>query len=561
MLLNNKRVISISFAIFTSIFLFVFFKYSVNFPFYDDFEAILNFLNTYHESSPGSFYELLFKQHNEHVIVLSRVFYFFLYKINFVNFSFINFVGNLSLVFLSYFWLNYFKNNNFKSIYIIPVFLMLYSFTNWENLFFAMASFSNLYVVLFSVLTLYFLSVDTPINSKYNYSFYLSLLFLFLSMFSMGSGVILPIIGVLILVISKRNTDLKVWLLFSAIFYFLYFFQYTKPENHPNPLDVFNVFDSFVAYFLIFIGSFSSFYDVKNNYLHLSLGINMVLGILILVYIIYLFVYKRLYKDKFLSSLILFVLMVALLNSANRVGFGTWMAAASRYRIYSVLLMLTIYVSTIKYTEFLKNRSIVFTLSLILILISLYQFQFITDKHQKDYWRTLMSYKDNDELFLKYQFDSYKSREILKKSESNKIYSIPSIYSYSYFVNENPFVKVSNSDFQVNQTANVKFNLEKVKVEGKFIYFEGWAYLNDISTQNTKIEMYLIENRSCYKIFTDVVLRQDLNSYFDKQNLEMGGFMCLFDTKKIEKGDYSIGLRIVMKDKSYDILTKKIIKI
>ena len=37
--------------------------------------------------------------------------------------------------------------------------------------------------------------------------------------------------------------------------------------------------------------------------------------------------------------------------------------------------------------------------------------------------------------------------------------------------------------------------------------------------------------------------------------------ICESNIQKIEKGDYSIGLRIVMKDKSYDILTKKIIKI
>ena len=71
--MNKKAIILL--PLFFSLFMYTFIlnRYAINIPLWDDYDTVLNFLNTYAAStSLKDKVLILFHQHNEHIIVISH---------------------------------------------------------------------------------------------------------------------------------------------------------------------------------------------------------------------------------------------------------------------------------------------------------------------------------------------------------------------------------------------------------------------------------------------------------------------------------------------------------
>src|SRR5205807_2536586 len=74
-------------------------KYAVNFPYQDDYNAILEFLCKFKQADIADKFWLLFSQHGQHRIFQARVIYVLYDSImGKVNFRDLIFIGNLQLV-------------------------------------------------------------------------------------------------------------------------------------------------------------------------------------------------------------------------------------------------------------------------------------------------------------------------------------------------------------------------------------------------------------------------------------------------------------------------------
>lgn len=85
------------------IYLWAILKYTVNMPFWDDYDSILNWINRFilHHDNLKYVMSMLLEQHNEHRILFDRVFilldYYLFGSINFIYLSFVGYLGLFAL--------------------------------------------------------------------------------------------------------------------------------------------------------------------------------------------------------------------------------------------------------------------------------------------------------------------------------------------------------------------------------------------------------------------------------------------------------------------------------
>ena len=124
------------------IYFFFLFKYCINFPYQDDFFAVLEFLNNF-KYSLNTFQklQLIFSQHNEHRIIYDRIVILLQYYLTgTTNFVYLNIIGSIPLLILFLFFSKYSNKNNYNKIYIYYISVLLFNLGFWQNTYFGMAS-------------------------------------------------------------------------------------------------------------------------------------------------------------------------------------------------------------------------------------------------------------------------------------------------------------------------------------------------------------------------------------------------------------------------------------
>jgi len=308
--------------------LFVF-RYSVNIPYYDDYDVILNFMNTFVQTeTPMEKASLLFLQHNEHRIVFDRIIticYYYLFGE--VDFKSLIVFGNLGWALTVSMLMVCLKKNLNSLYYLIPIPYFLLSFSHWENMFFAMAAIQNYWFIFFTIAFLISLSKDKVI---------LSCVFFLMALFTSGGGVVLYPLGNLFLILRKKWKFFLFFFTVSTCCIIFYFHGYYKPPYHPGILEVaLNPFRA-MTYFLIFLGNVV---PLQTKYSALPIGF-------LLCSLAAYLVLKR-HDHLFWKLIICFVIMIASLTTITRSGFGVEQAAASRYSLFPLLVLISIYVLAI----------------------------------------------------------------------------------------------------------------------------------------------------------------------------------------------------------------------
>lgn len=304
--------------------LFVF-RYSVDIPYYDDHDVILNFMNTFVQAkTPTERISLLFLQHNEHRIVFDRIItlcYYYLFGE--INFKPLIMFGNIGWTLTVLILIGYLKKSLHPLIYLIPIPYLLLSFSHWENMFFAMAAIQNYWFIFFTIAFLISLSEDKPI---------LSCILFIMALFTSGGGIVLYPLGNLFLILRRKWKSFVLFFAISTCCIVFYFYGYHKPPYHPSIIEVaLNPFRTTI-YFFIFLGNILPFPKYS------ALPIGLLLGSMAAY-----FAFKR-RGGLFWRLTIYFVMMIALLTTVTRSGFGVEQAASSRYSLFPLLALTSIYV-------------------------------------------------------------------------------------------------------------------------------------------------------------------------------------------------------------------------
>ncbi|CAG5002852.1 hypothetical protein DYBT9275_02980 [Dyadobacter sp. CECT 9275] len=343
----NKKAFNIVISLIILIPVVVFFTawnyYAINIPKWDD-HALKTFIVEYSQATTWQEkFASVFKQHNEHRIALTRAITWLDFRLfGSLNYRHLMLAGNFLLLALIPLWFLLLKNNKKPYFALLPIPFIWLTLAFWENMYWGMSAIQNFGVVTLAVWTLYLCVNPKP------WPFTLSLLLALITVATSGNGLLILPIGGVLLFLSQNRKRFALWILMSAGAVFSYFYWYSK--NVSNPVSRASVFQLAKGY-MAFLGSFAESFPVLDNFkVCVFSGIFLFLVAVSIGSTTLFRIIRNKYSaksekatDLFCLGTILFILGTALIVVYSRAGFGLETLITSRYKIYSVLLLITGY--------------------------------------------------------------------------------------------------------------------------------------------------------------------------------------------------------------------------
>lgn len=317
--------------------------YAINIPKWDD-HALKTFILEYIAADNWKEkVQALFKQHNEHRIGLTRIITWLDYSLfGSLNYRHLMIAGNLLLIALIPLWYDLLKKSKKPLFALVPIPFLWLTLAFWENMYWGMASIQNFGVVTLTLWTLYL-----AINPK-TFPFILALLLGALTILTSGNGLLVLPLGALLLFLTQNRKRFALWIIVSAAEIFCYFYWYSKTESNPeSKASLFQLVKGYMA----FLGSFAESIPVMDHFQAcFFLGIVLFLVAISIISTTLFRIVRNKYSNKFerITDLfclgtLLFILGTALIVVYGRAGFGLEGLITSRYKIYSVLLLIVAY--------------------------------------------------------------------------------------------------------------------------------------------------------------------------------------------------------------------------
>ena len=376
-----------------AVFFWLLCRYSLNIPYSDDVELILNFLNYY--SGVSGFNEkitAIFWQFNEHRLVINKLFVLcYHYLFGAVNIRMLIIIGNLFLFGLFLFLFRSFKYGinkpsgderqvlHDKLLFFIPVAFFLFQPQYYMTIFWATASIEQLVVLFFSFMSIYCLD-----RKKTGY-FIISAVFAIMAVFTNGNGMIVFLVGFFILLLQKRRALLFPWSAVMIISLCIYFYHYTITARMRS-FDIVNI----IIYFLIFTGSFMDPLNIMNSSSGLKpviIFVTFTAGIAVVLYFILLIKKEYYKKNKTIYFYLVFLLISGAVLSVFRSESGVEQLFDSRYRIIPVLILVLTYMSLAGLIPKQKKAKYIPAFLIVSILFNLLSYcgnyGKITDRYEK----------------------------------------------------------------------------------------------------------------------------------------------------------------------------------
>lgn len=398
------------------IFCFYNYTFAVDFPYMDDFMLVL-FVYEYSTLDLGliDFLNKLFQSANSHKMVIPRLIALIDFgltgDLNFRSYQLIVTINILMVISLMY---HHFRKLGLSVYYFVPVVLLMLHPQYYDISLFALNGIQHTTVLLFSLLSIHFLTKDKP------YSLPVAIAFCFLSTFSHGNG-FFSFCGILFYLLANRQFKKLAWTsLWMAIILtiFLYKTNDSGMARFPESL-------------LLFLGSFFAFIGATmaqsanfGNLLAITTGLLIIIfvGTLIL-HSLFKFIENRTDQNKqliFWLSFFSFIIGTSLIITLLRSWSG--LLIASRFQIYAALSMAVAYILLLVKYKRLRNfkfASIVIIGCVVVNVHSYYYFsdvvlgrktQFVADIYNWKRYRTMFSvgkdYLDNSDYFFSPAFES-----------------------------------------------------------------------------------------------------------------------------------------------------------
>ncbi|MBC7893201.1 MAG: hypothetical protein H7Y12_13370 [Sphingobacteriaceae bacterium] len=209
-------------------------RFAVNIPFWDDLFVIENSVLPINQTvgfTEKLHYWFGWYTQTEHRIVYNRFVFWLLHALQGeVDYRAAMVVGNLSLLGLSLFYFRLFVTLRLPVRYALPGPFLFFGLASYANQFWGMGSLSNFTVLLFVVCCLWFLVQETTRG------FGLAVFFALAASLTLGSGLLVWAVGLLVLFFQRRYATLAGWAFLTATTILVYIQGYIRPDWAPDPL-------------------------------------------------------------------------------------------------------------------------------------------------------------------------------------------------------------------------------------------------------------------------------------------------------------------------------------
>jgi len=300
------------------------FHYALNIPHWDDYDAVLDFMNHFKTStSLSSKILLLFSQQNEHRILFTKCFFALYYAL----FHILNFQNailfNIVLILMVFTILSYFIKKALPESWPFAVLIMsicLFDLNGYENADFAMAGLQNYGIILLFVGSMFFYSKDKKIFLSF------ACLLQAICVYSSGNGNLASFCLVLFVLFRSYRPAKITAIITFLITAPLYFVGYNR-VNQAFTLQP----SKFVPYFLHTIAG------------HFGLNGGIIIGVSMLIALLILSPHlkgKKFNEDRLpLLFITVFILGSCGIISIFRGAFPIDSAVSSRYMVYPNILV------------------------------------------------------------------------------------------------------------------------------------------------------------------------------------------------------------------------------
>ncbi|MES2796228.1 MAG: hypothetical protein V4683_09690 [Bacteroidota bacterium] len=487
--------------------------YSQNIPHWDDY-ALINFINNYQESD--SYFEkiqLIFAQHNEHRIAFTRIISLLIYKVNgSLNFQWMIWMGNFALLGILCIFYRFLKKNQISINYLVPICFFLFQLSLYENSYWGMASVQNFWVVFFVLMAFWQIS-----NHKIPY------FWAFIAAFTSANGVLfIPLIGVMIFLFERNYQALIKFSFFSLILVLIYFLPYQQPPNsQPITIDIFNNAKAALM-------NFGSVLDFNpNRLLELRITQTSLFGGLILLFFGGGIIYKYLnviqikntnhFNLYFLAAILLFGFGTCCLTSISRLQYGFYVFLTSKYKIYSIMGMSSLYLLLIINFQYIGKRLFLFIFS----ILSIYLFIF-------SYYYSIGPIKDYYKSEIADYYNGWHNGKEKVETNPNSCFQYSSTF-LDWHINE---LSVKN-----------KFLLGKVEVRSNSVFIQNQEFITSgiESGNGAYLEFTSATNRYIFAAKQEI--NNNKKAYFLKnQSIYGKGFTAEIPLTEIVSGNYFINI-------------------
>jgi hypothetical protein len=556
--LSTKNILTALLILFPIvIFYWVFQKYAVNMPHWDDF-AIRNTLTKILETnSIPEKIKLLFSQHNEHRILLTRLLAWLVFLLQgTLNLKSLMFLGFITLLGILAIFFQISKKYNSPLLAFVPIPFILFNVGLFENTFWGMASVQNFGVIFFAFLTFYWLVFSIENQNKHR--LYLAIFSCFIGIFTSSNGIIIPLIGCFILLVQQRKKQLFIWLSSSIIFVVSFFFNFQKnPDN--------TVKTNFSDYKSNIKGLFATLGSVLDSSAiaptkHLDLAI--ALGLFLLVFIC-LVSYQVIFKkynlatfhlsqhtnDLFLLACLAFIGITSVGIVVARIAYGIDILLTSKYKIYSVLSLIIFYLFVLNSLAVkFKNNFIQLTIFLSII------FNFYTYIADYQNIRYLTQERITDQFNQQYSDKSPPKKGIMRVLQQPETAFYDSIIDEIWQVKdstlqnlkieertENFFLTLQKSDEKIDLT-NPESGLYYILKSDKNIYLHP-SHINPLGMKAYLDRQFLVNNQ--LKVYNFTIQISKL--YIQTGKYRIGTVKVEKDSKTIVWSNQTIDVQQIIK--------------
>ena len=307
---------------------------SINIPHLDDYHAALQFINIYSTGNGVLRHlgEIVTWQHNQYKLMFENAVFVLDYDITgHLNYALLGWLGNLLLLPIAYLLWKVLRPAGVplaqRLLLFVPIALLFFAPQYDENINWAMDGLMHHPAILFAILTI--LLLDRNRTS----GFALACVSLLLDIAASGNGFFLALVGLGFLLQRRRLRWAIVWSIVTlamAAVYAAHFHPGFVPDRPPIP----HPFRTLLLYPFAFVGA-SGMYVTRST-----------LAGLTLVPLFFLLLWRRggLRSNPVPGYIGLFILITAAGVAVTRHTLGLYTSMAPRYRMYSVVFIILVYI-------------------------------------------------------------------------------------------------------------------------------------------------------------------------------------------------------------------------
>jgi hypothetical protein len=514
------------------------YTYTTNIPFSDDYPTVLDATISIIQSEglKGKLV-LLFSKSVEEILLISKIIPLATYYVfGEIDLRLNRIIGNSAFLGLLFFIYKALPNNKEKIFLLLPAVLLLFQLK--QNWFYITVASTNIISLWFSSLVFYFLGKN---STKH---FFYSVLIVILSVFSFGSGVVTLAVGWLVLLFQKRFKLASVWF-FTAILTvgpFIFFNGLTS--SFTSSYGTVSSLNDLVRVGLFFISFFGSVFSFESQI------IMFFFGALIIAHFIFL-IYRKYYEVNLpVFSFMVFLIFLAATAALYRSGLGENAVTADRYKIYSLVMVLMVYISVIDLFYLKINNKWIFIIPTVILATYFYTTSYVEGKQKLEFSKSLLAWRMNQWLDQNYNLMAHpfenQANAIMTRALSSGYYKLP----YKLInIPEKRYSPLSNSMERCSQLSDVPlesdFNVIAIGSESSpfLVRIEGMIY-GKKPIRPTKLEpvyIVLTSREGKYVFVTNTQPYSEKSIHFDRKRINKS-LLALIPFNKLKDNIYQIGL-------------------